>query len=176
VERISVAGGELIGEAVGSGPPVLFIHGSVLADTFDCLRGAPALSGYQLITSRRRGFSDSAAHRGPYSIIEQAADAGAVLNHFGVGRAHVVGHSYGASTGLQLALDAPCAVHTLALLEPPSPAVPRTEAASSSMGTIVGMWKSGDKRGATDASFNDHRPGPGERHRAAFCLSSSHEA
>jgi len=40
------------------------------------------------------------------------------FSHLGVGRAHVVGHSTGANIALQLALDRPEVVQTLALLEP----------------------------------------------------------
>jgi pimeloyl-ACP methyl ester carboxylesterase len=151
VERIRVSGGHLTGEVVGTGPPVLFIHGAVLADAFDGLRGAPALAGYQLMTYRRRGFGDAASSRRPCAIAEHAADAAAVLDHFRVDRAHVVGHSNGACTALQLALDVPRAVHTLALLEPPMPAAPAAEAVSSAMETVFRLWQRGDERGATDA-------------------------
>lgn len=48
---------------------------------------------------------------------EHAADCRAVLSHAGVPRAHVVGHSFGALVALQLALDSPELVGTLALLE-----------------------------------------------------------
>jgi pimeloyl-ACP methyl ester carboxylesterase len=41
-----------------------------------------------------------------------------VLRHLGVERAHVAGHSYGGCVALQLALDAPAVVGSLALLEP----------------------------------------------------------
>jgi pimeloyl-ACP methyl ester carboxylesterase len=41
-----------------------------------------------------------------------------LLRHLGVERAHVVGHSYGGAIALQLALDNPDTVHSLALLEP----------------------------------------------------------
>jgi pimeloyl-ACP methyl ester carboxylesterase len=41
-----------------------------------------------------------------------------LLRHLGVERAHVVGHSYGGIVALQLGLDAPSVVHSLALLEP----------------------------------------------------------
>jgi pimeloyl-ACP methyl ester carboxylesterase len=51
-------------------------------------------------------------------VSRQAADCRELLRHLGVGRAHVVGHSYGGAVALQLALDAPDIVHSLALLEP----------------------------------------------------------
>ena len=51
------------------------------------------------------------------SIADHAADAAALLDHLGVGRAHIAGHSSGAAVALQLALERPEIVHTLALLE-----------------------------------------------------------
>ncbi len=44
--------------------------------------------------------------------------AGAAATTSAYERAHVVGHSYGGDVALQLALDAPEVVHTLAVLEP----------------------------------------------------------
>jgi pimeloyl-ACP methyl ester carboxylesterase len=40
------------------------------------------------------------------------------MRHLGIDRAHIVGHSYGGTIGLQLALASPASVHSLALLEP----------------------------------------------------------
>jgi pimeloyl-ACP methyl ester carboxylesterase len=41
-----------------------------------------------------------------------------LLRHLGIERAHVVGHSFGGSFAIQLTLDFPEVVHSLALLEP----------------------------------------------------------
>ena len=43
------------------------------------------------------------------------------MRHLGIARAHIVGHSSGGNIALQLALDAPQRVHSLALLEPALP-------------------------------------------------------
>jgi pimeloyl-ACP methyl ester carboxylesterase len=51
-------------------------------------------------------------------MVRQAADCRALLGHLGVEQAHVVGHSFGGAVALQLALDTPEVVHSLALLEP----------------------------------------------------------
>jgi len=52
-----------------------------------------------------------------FSIEEQERDALALLQALGVQRSHVIGHSYGAVTALQLACDAPLAGRSLVLLE-----------------------------------------------------------
>lgn len=101
------------------GEPVVFIHGAFIADAFRPLLREPSLAGrYQLITYHRRGYGGSSRSPGPMSAERQAADCRALVSHLGIGRAHVVGHSFGGAIALQLALDAPEIVHSLALLEP----------------------------------------------------------
>jgi pimeloyl-ACP methyl ester carboxylesterase len=117
-DRVRVDGGELEYEVRGMGEPVLLIHGAILADAFIPLLAQPAFTDhYQVIHYHRRGFAGSSRHSGPCSITQQAADARALLDHLTVERAHVVGHSYGGTITLQLALDAPDRVASLALLE-----------------------------------------------------------
>jgi pimeloyl-ACP methyl ester carboxylesterase len=120
MDQIHVNGVSLEVEVHGSGTPVLLIHGAIIADAFAPLLAEPALTGpYRLIPYHRRGFGGSTHLQAPVSTADQAVDARAVLRQLGVERAHVVGHSYGGAIALQLALDAPEAVHSLALLEPP---------------------------------------------------------
>lgn len=119
MERADVDGIIFEYEISGNGEPVVFIHGAFIADTFRPLAAEPSLSErYQLITYHRRGYVGSSRAPGPSSVAEQAADCRALLRHLGAERAHVVGHSYGDCVALQLALDDPAAVGTLALLEP----------------------------------------------------------
>jgi 3-oxoadipate enol-lactonase len=79
----------------------------------------PTLAGrYRAILYHRRGYAGSSRAEGAVSLSQQAGDCRAVLRRLGIDRAHVVGHSSGGSVALQLALDAPELVHSLALLEP----------------------------------------------------------
>jgi pimeloyl-ACP methyl ester carboxylesterase len=119
LERVSLDGAELDYQVSGTGESVVFIHGAFIADTFRPLLVEPSLAGhYRLILYHRRGYAGSSRASGPVSVAQQAADCGALLRHLGVDRAHVVGHSYGGDVALQLALDTPGVVHSLALLEP----------------------------------------------------------
>ena len=119
MERVSLDGAELDYQVSGTGESVVFIHGAFIADTFRPLLVEPSLAGhYRLILYHRRGYAGSSRASGPVSVAQQAADCGALLRHLGVDRAHVVGHSYGGDVALQLALDTPGVVHSLALLEP----------------------------------------------------------
>jgi pimeloyl-ACP methyl ester carboxylesterase len=118
MERAIVDGITLEYEVSGSGEPVVFIHGAFIADTFRPLVAEPSLADrYRLITYHRRGYMGSRTP-GPVSVARQAADCRGLLRHLSVERAHVVGHSFGGAVALQLALDTPEVVHSLALLEP----------------------------------------------------------
>jgi pimeloyl-ACP methyl ester carboxylesterase len=105
-------------QVVGDGEPVVFIHGSLIADAFAPLLTDRSLACYQLIAYRRRGYAGSSRPGKVLSIADQAADCHRLLRHLGIHKVHVVGHSFGGVVALQLALDAPEMVHTLALLEP----------------------------------------------------------
>jgi pimeloyl-ACP methyl ester carboxylesterase len=106
-------------EVSGTGESVVFIHGAFIADMFRPLIAERSLATrHQLITYHRRGYMGSSHSPDPVSVAQQAADCRALLRHIGVQRAHVVGHSSGGCIALQLALDFPEVVHTLALLEP----------------------------------------------------------
>jgi pimeloyl-ACP methyl ester carboxylesterase len=119
MELARVDEAELEYEVRGTGEPVIFIHGAFIADTFRPLLTVPVLAGrYRLILYHRRGYAGSSRASGTFSVAQQAADCRALLRHLGVERAHVVGHSYGGDVALQLALETPDAVYSLALLEP----------------------------------------------------------
>src|SRR5215208_4905168 len=119
MKRFEIDGETIEYEVSGSGEPVLFIHGAFVADTFLPLQFQQSLVGrYQLFNYHRRGYAGSSRSAAPGSISRQAADCAQLLKHVGVESAHVVGHSFGGVIAIQLALDAPEVVHTLALLEP----------------------------------------------------------
>src|SRR5690242_10247538 len=118
MEHAEVDGIRLEYETSGQGEPVIFIHGAFIADTFRLLFEEPSLAGYRLIAYRRRGYGGSSRTSEPVTFARQAADTQALLRHLGAEPAHVVGHSFGGCIALQLALQMPQAVHSLALLEP----------------------------------------------------------
>ncbi|MGI8925165.1 MAG: alpha/beta fold hydrolase [Tepidiformaceae bacterium] len=149
MDRIAVVDGELEAQSMGSGEPVLFIPGVAIADSFAPLLTEPALAqDYQLISYHRRGYAGSSPHQGACSIAEQAADALAILRHYGVAAGHIVGHSYGGAIALQMALDAPTMVHSLALLEPGLFQVPATEQLMAALGPVTADYENGDAQAA----------------------------
>lgn len=103
----------------GDGEPVLCLHGALIADAFRPQCTEPSLAGrYRLILYNRRGYGGSSHPGAPTAVADHVADCRALLSYLGIDRAHVAGHSYGGSIALQLALDFPEIVHSLALLEP----------------------------------------------------------
>ena len=148
MKRAQVNGVELEYEVVGSGEPVLLIS-PVLADGFLPLLSEPALADrYQLIRYHKRGWVGSTHTMPPVSIATHAADAAALLEHLGVPRAHVAGHSTGAVVAAQLALDSPGTVQTLTLLEPLMLSVPSGEAVLQQVGPAFEAYGRGDHEGA----------------------------
>jgi pimeloyl-ACP methyl ester carboxylesterase len=102
MQRISLNGVELEYDVQGSGEPLLLIHGSILADGFFPLLTEPRLANhYRVISYHRRGFAGSSRASAPFMIAQQAADGRALLQHLGIPRAHVAGHSYGAAIAIQ---------------------------------------------------------------------------
>ena len=160
MERAQVNGVELEYEVVGSGEPVLLIS-PVLADGFLPLVSEPALADrYQLIRYHKRGWVGSTHTLPPVSIATHAADAAALLEHLGVPRAHVAGHSTGAVVAVQLALDSPETVHTLILLEPLMLSVPSGEAVLQQVGPAFEAYGQRRPRGSV-GHVPERRDGPG---------------
>ena len=150
----------------GSGEPVVFVHGAMGDECFAVL-GEPALTErFRLIHYHRRGYGTSGDTGLPISMSQEAADCRAVLQHLGIEQAHVVGQSAGGRVVLQLALDFPDTVHTLALLEPALPAVlSNSRKLVSVMQEALFLHDSGDKAGATDTFTQE---AAGENYRAIF--------
>ena len=148
MESANVNGVELEYEVIGTGEPVLLIS-PVVADGFLPLLAEPALADRcQLIRYHKRGWVESTHTPPPVSIADHAADAAALLDHLGVARAHIAGHSSGAAVAVQLALDHPEYVHTLMLLELSLLSVPSGEAFLEQAGPAFEAYASGDHAAA----------------------------
>lgn len=148
MEKVSVNGVELAYEVTGDGEPVLLIHGAFVADAMRPL--ADELDGYRVIRYHRRGYGESAGGVSP-DLATHAADARALLEALDATPAHVVGHSYGGSTALQLAADAPDAVTSLVLLEAATPGQsPSAETVGAVIGQVIAPFFEGRREEAVD--------------------------
>jgi pimeloyl-ACP methyl ester carboxylesterase len=152
MDSVEVEGGALQAWSVGSGEPVQLIHGAVVADAFSGMAGLPELAGYRFLGYRRRGYVDSAPVV-ESSIEAYARDALAVMDHYGIERAHVVAHSFGGRIGLEVCRQAPERVHTFTSLEGAGPAdivVPSAADFMAGAGAAGAAIRQGDQKGATE--------------------------
>jgi pimeloyl-ACP methyl ester carboxylesterase len=137
----------------GTGEPVLLISTGPIADSFrPFFSEAVLVEHFQLITYRQRKMRTNGHGSVPVSFVEHAADAAALLDHLGIRRAHIAGHSTGAIVALQLAVDRPDLVHSLALLEPLQFFSPGAAALAEKMKPALAAYGSGDTEEAM-ASF-----------------------
>lgn len=154
LNRAAIEGVELEYEIRGAGEPVVLVHAGVCADWFKPLLEEPALTDrYRVLSYHRVGYAGSSRLADQVSIEEQAEHCRSLMRHLGIERAHVVGHSSGGMIALQLALDAPDMVQTLALLESARPAKPsetETEFVGAVAQPALQYYGAGDKAGAVD--------------------------
>ena len=152
MEQVTINGATLEYAVQGAGEPLVLIHGAILADAFYPLLHAPALANsYRIITYHRRGFAGSDRAPAPFSIDSKPQIAGRLLTISGFHVPNIAGHSYGAITALQLALDSPDVIRSLALLEPlVLDAIPSGPSFGTGLEPIIAIYKQGDKAGAVD--------------------------
>ena len=153
-QRAMVASVELEYELRGSGEPVVLIHWGVSSTWGESLLEEPALADhYQLLSYHRAGFGASGPIEGTVTMADHAEHCRLLMRHVGVERAHIVSHSSSVAVALQLALDSPDEVETLALLDAARPA-PRTETQAAFLRDVVepavARYREGDKESAVD--------------------------
>jgi pimeloyl-ACP methyl ester carboxylesterase len=134
----------------GAGEPVILIHPGIFTDWFTPLLREPALNRYRLVHYHRQGCAGSRRLSGPVSLIDQAAHARRLMQHLGIHRAHVVGHSSSGNVAIQLALDSPESVQSLAILEPALMSVPSAATARQFVASALQMYQAGDRARAVD--------------------------
>jgi haloacetate dehalogenase len=114
--------GKIFARSGGAGDPLILIHGFPQTHVM-WHRLAPALARrYKVICMDLRGYGwSSAPHGDPlhetYSKRVMGEDVLAVLDHFGLVRAAVVGHDRGARVAYRLALDHPGRITKLAVID-----------------------------------------------------------
>lgn len=122
VKSVFVNGDSIHYIEIGSGDPVVFVHGTLgdyrgfqgQLDTF-------ARKHRVIVYSRRYAFPDKQTVNDSldYTITPHIKDLSEFLKHLNLGPVHLIGHSYGGSVALHVTSDHPELVRTLTLLEPP---------------------------------------------------------
>jgi pimeloyl-ACP methyl ester carboxylesterase len=118
MEKISVNGVSLaVHEWPGKGPAIVCIHG--LTANHTCWQSLADILApdYRLIAYDVRGRGESDKPPKGYSLEIYAQDIGALLDHFGLKSAIIMGHSGGANQGLYFAARFPKRVRKLILID-----------------------------------------------------------
>ncbi len=98
---------------LGEGPPIVFVHGTVVGARTTWRRQLPLAERFSLVIANRPGFGASP----PLARGDFEAEAPLFAELLGSG-AHLVGHSYGAVIALLAAARRPQAVLSLTVSEP----------------------------------------------------------
>ena len=109
-------GHRVIYRSIGSGPPVVLIHGMVNSSRHWESVALRLADSYRVIAPDLLGHGDSARPRGDYSIGAHAASIRDLLAAIGVERATIVGHSLGGGVAMQYFWQFPQRVERLALV------------------------------------------------------------
>ena len=112
----SVNGTELAYVRLGKGTPLLLVHGFPLEGS--CWSAvAPLLAEhFDVIVPDLRGFGRSTTKAGEFTMADLAGDLAALLDHLGIDRAALAGHSMGGYVALAFAREFPQRLAGLALV------------------------------------------------------------
>jgi pimeloyl-ACP methyl ester carboxylesterase len=117
---VEAAGVELAVEQSGSGPDVVFVHGTATARSVWQETIAALGEGVHAIAYDRRAYGDSGAPE-PYggtTVGEQADDLAQLIESLGIGPVLLVGHELGALVCLDVLLRYPALARGAVLIEP----------------------------------------------------------
>jgi len=107
---------EIYYEIIGEGEPLLLVHG-LGSSTRDWEASVPIFSkDYQVITVDIRGHGKTDKPKGPYSIKNFAKDIADILMSLGFNSVNVLGISLGGMIVIQLTIDYPELIKTLAVV------------------------------------------------------------
>lgn len=112
-----VNGIDMYYEIQGAGAPLLLLHGGILVYETLGVTLPELAKRFQVIVPHLQGHGKTRdVPDRPLSYEQLGRDAGALLDHLGIARAHVVGYSTGAGTALQLAIQRPEMIDKLAVI------------------------------------------------------------
>jgi pimeloyl-ACP methyl ester carboxylesterase len=158
VVRSLPGGGSVIlsGEEMGSGPPVVLLHG-LSATRRNVVQGSRLLprGGRRVVSYDARGHGASSPAPGRYAYSSLVEDLWAVMDDRGIDRAALVGSSMGAATAVRAALERPERVAALVLITPAYGGAPGDE---SRWDSLAGALETGGVDAFVDATDPDTLP------------------
>ena len=101
----------------GEGPPLLALHGLASSSHWYDLVAPYLRSKHRVIAPDQRGHGQTSQAKTGYDWQSLASDAVGLLDHLGISRASVFGHSWGATVALNLAARFPDRVSALGLID-----------------------------------------------------------
>lgn len=116
MESISVNGINLAYTRRGRGTPLVLIHGFPLDHTSWNEVAFLLENEFDIIMPDLRGFGESTTVEVPYTVVDMADDLAGLLDHLGIEKAPLAGHSMGGYVALALAKKYPQRVSGLGLI------------------------------------------------------------
>jgi pimeloyl-ACP methyl ester carboxylesterase len=159
-QLLETNGARLAYDEDGSGPAVVLIHAGVADRSMWDDQVAALRDAYRVIRHDTRGFGETETDAVAFS---NRADIGALLDHLGEERAHVVGLSRGGQIALDFAIEAPDRVRSLTVVAGgisgrESPA----ELPAETWEPVEAMWKAKEWQKLTDWETAFWADGPGQ--------------
>jgi 3-oxoadipate enol-lactonase len=143
--RLDAGGTELYYERAGSGEPILLIQGMAATHL---AWGRPFLDllerDFECIVYDHRGMGNSARAELPFTLVDLAGDALALLDALELETVHVVGISMGGMVAQELALAHPERIRTLTIGASYCGGPGSTLMDPADLGLLGAAWRSGD--------------------------------
>ena len=105
--KAPVADGEIYYETHGRGVPVLLVSGLGGVASYWVPNIPTFAQKFQVVVHDHRGTGQSTRSRIRYSVDQMTNDLVAVMDHMGIEKAHLVGHSTGGAIGQTMAIVHP---------------------------------------------------------------------
>lgn len=133
--HVTRPGASLYYEDTGAGPAVITAHGVTENGQYWILPGivdALVRAGYRVISTDMRGHGRTRVTSGPpgFDVDSVAADFGAIADHLGIDRFHLLTHATGGMAGLRYAMGHHARLLSLMSTDTGSATLPTDEAAA----------------------------------------------
>ena len=109
--------GPISGWRLGSGEPVVLLHGGPGLSEYLGSLAEELADGYSTIRYQQRGLAPSNAS-GPFTVERHSLDAIEVIDHLGLDRVLLVGHSWGGHLAMHLAFSNPNRLKAVVVVDP----------------------------------------------------------